>query len=217
MKLVKKIYGFIAFLFFLGSVQYSTAQTLKEVFTTSESPLFYLGIDFTQARLIDEATANVTEIRDKHYAAINDLVVNEPKKYDLLSAFHKTNIDHDLGLVAKRNASINTEGILSTNSADYNRFKEDDIIKLVKGFNFGDKKGMGVLFIVEAMSKGKKGAAVWVTFINMGTHKVLLTERMEGKVSMSIGFRNYWANPIRDVIETIEKKKFNEWKSKYSS
>lgn len=214
MKQLIKNLRLIAIIFF-GITQSANSQTLKEVLNSSETPLFYLGIDYTQARLIDDAGADVVAIRDRHYAAINDLVVNEPKKFDLAGAFHKSNIDHDLGLVTKRNAKINTEEITSTNSADYSRLKEDDIVKLVKGFDFAGKKGAGLLFIVEGMSKGKKGASVWVTLIDMATKKVLMTERVEGKTGMSIGFRNYWANPINDVIKTIEKKKYKEWQAKY--
>lgn len=214
MKRMNKLSGLIAVLFFLGTTQPLAAQKLKDVFNSSETPVFYLGIDFTLARLID-APENVFDVRDRQYPAINALIVNEPKKYDLAGAFHKSNIDHDLGLVEKKNAKINTEEIKSTNTADYSRLKEDDIIKLVKSFDFGSLKGVGLLFVMEGMSKARKGASVWVTLIDMGARKVLMAERMEGKTGMAFGFRNYWANPIRDVIDVIEKKKYNEWKSKY--
>jgi hypothetical protein len=215
MKQSIKNYWLIAIVFF-GITTSAASQTLKEVLNSQEVPLFYLGIDYTLARVLDDASASSADIRDRHYPAINDLIVNESKKFDLTGAFHKAKIDHDLGLVAKRNAQINTEEIISTNSADYNRLKEDDITKLVKGFNFADKKGTGLLFIVEAMSKGKKGAAIWVTFIDMGTKKVLMTERMEGKPT-GFGFRNYWAYPIYDILNSIEKKKYKEWQLKYGS
>ncbi|MEP7107083.1 MAG: hypothetical protein ABI760_03860 [Ferruginibacter sp.] len=211
-----KLPWLFAFLFTIGTMQPIKAQSLKDVFNSSETPVFYIGVDFTLARVID-APENASDIRDRHYPGINYLVVNEPKKYDLAGAFHKSSIDHDLSLVDKRNAKINTEEIKTNNSADYSRLKEDDINKLVKGFDFSGKKGVGVLFIVEGMSKAKKGAAIWVTFIDMGAKKVLMTERMEGKTGMAFGFRNFWANPIRDVLDDIEKKKYNEWKSKYGS
>jgi len=214
MKRVNKLTSLVAFLFLLGNTQPLLAQTLKEVFNSSETPLFYLGVDFTLARLID-APEVASDIRDRHYPAINELIVNESKKYDLAAAFHKSNIDHDLGLVAKRNAKINTEEIKSTNSADYNRLKEEDITKLVMGFNFEGKKGVGLLFVADGMSKGKKSEGLWVTLIDMAAKKVLMTERMEGKTGMAFGFRNYWATPIRAVIDDIEKKKYKEWKSKY--
>jgi hypothetical protein len=194
-----------------------SAQSFKDVFTNSETPIFYLGIDFTQTRLIDDADANQIDILDHQYAAINDVIVNEPKKYELAEAFHKSEIDHDLGYVDKKNEKANAEAIKSTNTSDFHRFKESDITAIVSSYCFGDKDGIGLLFITEALSKSKKAAAVWVTLLDMKTKKVLMTERLEGSVNKfgGFGFRNYWASAFKDVIDTIDKKKYSEWKSKY--
>lgn len=216
MKRTRSLSWLFTILLFCGTSQVIFAQTAKDVFTNSETPIFYLGIDFSKARLIDDAGANEMDIRDRQFTGINDVIVNEPKKYDLQKAFHKGNIDHDLGLVAKRNEKANAEAIKSTNTGDFRRFKDDDITSLVKGFDFADKKGVGLLFVMEAMSKSKKAAAIWVTLIDMTSKKVLMTERIESSVSMAFGFRNYWASSIKNLIETIEKKKYKEWKSKYA-
>ena len=159
MKRMNKLKWLGAFFIFLALTQSVTAQNLKDVFNSSETSVFYLGVDFTLAKLID-ASEIATEVRDKNYPAINNIIVNEPKKYDLAAAFHKSNIDHDLGMVEKRNLKINTEEIKSTNSADYNRLKEADIKKLVSSFDYAGKKGVGLLFVVEGMSKARKGAAI---------------------------------------------------------
>ena len=217
MKKAHKFGWFMAVLFFCVATQPLFAQTAKDAFTNSETPILYLGIDFTKAKLIDDANANPTDIRDRQYGGINDLVVTETKKYDLKGAFHKSFVDHDLGLVAKRNEKINTEDIKSTNTGDFHRLKSSDIESLVKGFDFGDKKGVGLLFVMEGMSKSDKSAAMWVTLVDMKSKKMLMTERMEGKTGMGFGFRNFWAIPIKNVIEEIEKKKYSEWKSKYGS
>ncbi|MFT3826156.1 MAG: hypothetical protein QM731_19695 [Chitinophagaceae bacterium] len=190
------------------------AQTLKDVFSSSESPLFYYGVDFTKAKLIDDAAANPQDIKERQFAGINDVVVNEPKKYDLAAAFQKSSIDHDLGPIHKKNETVNPEDIKSTTSADYNRFKASDIEGVIKGLETGDKKGVGLVFVVEAMSKTQKAASIWVTLFDIKTKKVLLTERMEGTAG-GFGFRNYWAASIKDVMSDIEKKKFKEWKAKY--
>src|SRR3954466_7556254 len=114
MKRMNKLPLLFAVLLFLGIRQVS-AQSLKDVFNSSETPLLYLGIDYTQARVID-APESASDIREK-FGAINDLIVNEPKKYDLPAAFHKSNINHDLSLVAKRNEKVDMEQIKSTNAA----------------------------------------------------------------------------------------------------
>ncbi|HMH32262.1 MAG TPA: hypothetical protein VK543_04485 [Puia sp.] len=193
------------------------AQTLKEFFNDSNVPLFYLGIDFTRARLIDDATANEQDIVARQYTGINELVITEAKKFDVKGAFHRNNVDHDLGYVNKRNESANAAAIKSTSSGDFHRLKEDSIAALVRGYDFGGKKGIGLLIVMEAMSKSEKAAAAWVTLIDMGSKKVLLTERIESKSSMSFGFRNYWATTVKNLLETIEKKKYNEWKAKYGA
>jgi hypothetical protein len=217
MKHVHKFGWLFAILFFCVNTTPVSAQTLKDVFNNSETQILYLGVDFTKAKVIGDPSATAGDVRDRHYPGINDLVITEFKKYDLKSAFHKSSVDHDLGLVAKRNEKINTEDIESTNSGDFHRLKSDDIEGLVKGFDFGGKKGIGLLFVMEGMNKPDKAAAMWVTLIDMSSHKMLMTERMEGKTSMSFGFRNFWATPIKNVIEEIEKKKYKEWKLKYGS
>ncbi|MBS1598034.1 MAG: hypothetical protein JST75_07395 [Bacteroidetes bacterium] len=208
--------GFVLVLLF-ATLLSAQAQTLKEFFGSSETPVLYLGIDFTKNKVINDPTASVNDIRDRQYDGINDLVLAEPKKYDLKGAFHKSNLNSDLGPVSKRNTKANTEEIKSTSTADFKRLKEDDIKSLVSGFDFGDKKGIGILFVAEAMSKSDKAAAVWVTLIDMKAKKVLMTERLEGSTGMGFGWRNFWAVPFKKIIDEIEKKKYDEWKSKYGS
>ncbi|HTE24294.1 hypothetical protein [Flavitalea sp.] len=206
------------FLLSLISIQSITAfsQTAKEVFNNSETKLLYLGIDFTKARLIGDAAANEVDIRDRQFAAINDVVVNEPKRYEINAAFNRSEIENDLSLVAKRNEKIKAEEIKSTSAADFNRLKESDINSIVKGYDFGNKAGVGILLVMEGMSKGEKAASIWVTLVDMKSKKVLMTERVESKTSAGFSFRNYWASSIRNLLESIDKKKYNEWKQKYS-
>ena len=191
------------------------SQTLKEFFNSSETKALYLGIDFTQARLIDDANANEMDIRDRQFNGINDLVVAEPKKFDINKAFHKTNVDHDLSFVAKRNTKADAAKIKSTNTSDFHRLKEQDIVALVKGFDAGDKTGLGILFVMEAMGKSAKAAAYWVTFIDLKTKKVLFTDRVEAKVAAAFGFRNYWASTVKNLLNNIEDDKYKEWKNKF--
>ena len=219
MKRILKTIRLILVLFFSSSLQSLSGQTIKEVFTSSETSILYLGVDFTQARLINDVSKTGIVVRDEIFPGINSVVVNEPKKYDLQGAFHKSLINNSLGIVTKRNKEINAEDILSTESSDYSRLKEEDINKLVSGIDFERKKGIGLLFIVEGMKKKDKlgTSLIWVTFVDMGANKVLMTERMEGMSSGGFTFRNYWASTIYSVIESIDNKKYKEWKKKYGS
>jgi hypothetical protein len=218
MKRFQKLNWLVAVLLFCGISRSAFSQTLNEFFNNSEMHLTYLGVDFSKARLINDPDANSFDVRNKLYPSINNLVINEPKKFDIATAFHKSHVGSDLSAVREKNEKINAEEIPSFNTSDFYRLNEDDISAAVKSLNLSGKTGIGLLFVMEGMKKeGKKGdASMWVTLIDMKTKKVLMAERFENKAS-GIGSRNYWASTIKATLEDIEKKKYKEWKSKYNS
>jgi len=207
---------FLSFMFIVVLAQPAFSQTLKDFFNSDATTALYLGIDFTKAKLIDDASTDEKDIVARQYAGINEGAATDSKKLTLAGAFHKSVMDHDLGPVNKRNLKIDPSQIKSTNTGDFHRLKEEDINALVKGFDFEGKKGLGILFVMEAMSKTGKAAAIWVTFIDMTTKKMLFTERMEEKVGMGFGFKNYWVIPVKRLLDDIKDDKFKEWQKKYS-
>ena len=218
MKQKKKFNWLIALLLMSGISTQSFSQSLKEFFNNSEMQLTYLGIDFTKARLINVPDANSFDIRNRLYGSINDLVVNEPKKFDIAGAFHKSNVSSNLTAVRAKNDKINAEEIVSSNTDDFYRLKEADIAAVVKALNIDKKSGIGLLFVMEGMKKmDKKGvASIWVVLVDMQSKKQLMAERFETKAT-GIGFRNYWASTIKETLEEIEKKKYKEWKNTLGS
>ncbi|HMI79115.1 MAG TPA: hypothetical protein VK484_09985, partial [Ferruginibacter sp.] len=127
MKSTTKFNWLFIVLLFCGFSKPAVSQTLNEFFNNSELNLTYLGIDFTKARLINEPDANSFDIRNRLYGSINDLVVNEPKKFDIAGAFHKSNVGSNLTAVKSAISKINAEEIVSSNTEDFYRLKETDI------------------------------------------------------------------------------------------
>ncbi|MRG47442.1 hypothetical protein GFS24_20140 [Chitinophaga sp. SYP-B3965] len=189
----------------------SNAQTAKEVFNSAEIPVTYLGIDFTRAKIMGEIAGNMEIL--KAFAAINNTVAHESKKYDIAAAIRKTNVVNNLSFVGPRNKAVDVSKIKTDQVSDFTHLAPADIDKLVKEYNFSGQKGIGLLFVVDGMSKLAGKASVYVTFIDMGAKKVLFTERMMGKVG-GFGLRNYWAKPFEDILNQIEASKFKEWKGR---
>jgi hypothetical protein len=218
MKHSKKLNWLVAILLLSGSSVTSFAQTVKDFFTNTETAITYLGIDYYKARLInDPGSNNTSDIKNRLFNSINQVVVDEPKNYDITGAFNRSNaITSDLGAVTERNEKTIADDIVSTNTADFNRLSETDIAAEVKALNIKNKTGVGLVFIMEGMKKEAKKSygSVWVTLIDMKTKKVLMTERMEQE-AMGFGFRNFWASIIKKSIIEINKKKYKEWKAKY--
>lgn len=202
----------VAIMLLLAGTQPLSSQTLKEFLNSSEVPLTYLGVDFTQAKVFNDIAANAMDIRDRQFAAINQVIVNEPKKYDFQKALSKSNITNDISFVNAKNAKIDAEKIIEANSADEVRFTKSTIESIVRGYKFTGKKGIGLMFIMESMNKASAQASMYVTFIDLALGKVLLTERMTAKAA-GFGFRNYWAKTVYEVLDDIKKSKYKEWKA----
>ncbi|MBV7531874.1 hypothetical protein [Chitinophaga sp. sic0106] len=200
----------------LGTVFTAKAQTLKNFLDNKDSSFTWLGIDFTQARLIGDAGAKPIDFVDSHFAGINQVVVNEPKKYDVPGNMRHDKVTYDISLVNKRNAAVNPDNFKSDNSADLHRLSEEDVTKLVKSFDFGTKKGIGALLVMDGMSKTDKKASAFVTLVDMGSRRVLMTERIEGKTGMAFGNRNYWALPIKYILDNFHDD-YNKLKEKYAN
>jgi hypothetical protein len=206
------IFSVLVTLFFVRTA-YAQVPTPKDVFTT-DLPLTYLGIDFSNSKLIGDTVISLTGLPAK-FEAINGVTVNEGKKYDIGAALKKTHITNDLSSTKEHNDKIDSSKFLSGNDADYSRFKEADISKIASKYNFKGKTGVGIVFIAEGLSKRQEKASLWVTFIDMKTNKVIYTERMEGKAG-GFGYRNYWVKTVWNVIDEIKKHKDEEWIQKFS-
>ena len=100
----------------------SNAQvTPANVFTSSE--LVWYGLDFTEARFIgkfeqgfDENQVSASEMIHRYIPAWNKLVLEEPRNFDLKSAFRKNNVYYDIKPVENLNSKINPDGIFTYNN-----------------------------------------------------------------------------------------------------
>ncbi|MET3880679.1 MULTISPECIES: hypothetical protein [Chitinophaga] len=194
----------------------ANAQTLKNFLENKDSSFTWLGVDFTQARLLGDAAAKTDAIVDHEFTALNQVIVNEQKKYDVPGAFHRDKYNTSIGLVNKRNEAINGDALKSDESSDFERLKPEDITKVVKSYDFSGKHGIGVMLVMEGMSKTTKSASMWLTIVDMDRKNVLLTERYIGKgQKWSFAWRNYWLATIKSVLDDIDDD-YNKLKTKYA-
>jgi hypothetical protein len=190
----------------------SYAQSLKEFFADKATPLTYLGVDFSLTKVQGEAIT-ADELHNK-FEPINSVITTEQKKYSVADAFKRTtSINYYVDAVNKVNADADAAKMKTDNISDLGTVTPDDIAKHVKSYNLGSKTGIGLVFIMDGMSKTNKEAAMYATLINLSTKKVLLSEKISGK-AQGFGFRNYWAYTVYKVLHTIDTSKYKEWAEK---
>jgi hypothetical protein len=207
-----KIKLLITLLFLIGSQPVFSQLTFKDYFN-AETPLTYLGVDFTQAKVNGHIDYDLGEMVKWHFANINNLVLNEPKKYDLPKFFHKSEVLTDISFVEAHNKKIDADKLKS--SGEDKELTTASLEKLVKGYSFGNKKGMGVMLVVESMDKIKEQGILHIVFVDMNNSKLLFSEKFITKPA-GFGVRNYWAKIIYNVMDKIGDSKYKDWKKSNS-
>lgn len=194
-----------------GLSESALAQNNSKIFDYNV-PAVWLGVDFSEARYIPGAEDNTSGNNLKEvFERINGVIVNEPDKYKLKNRFYKQEITDDLSTVSAINEKINPANIVSESSADYTRMDEAFIKKMVGKYKIKKQDKVGIVIIMEGMNKRLPQASMWVTFIDLSNHQVLLTKRMTGKPG-GFGLRNFWASSVSKVLEEVEKSAYNKWK-----
>lgn len=182
--------------------------TFKDYFN-EQTPVTYLGVDFADVRIAGHSDIEVKDLKDRHFSTINNLVLNEPKKYDFSKFFHRSNVQTDISMVEAHNAKIDADKIKSTGADDETHLTPAGVEKIVKGYNFG-KKGIGAMIVVESLSKTKEHGTAYMVFLDMSNSKVLYSEKFTEKGG-GFGLRNYWAKVVYNVLDDAGDK-YKDWK-----
>jgi len=198
MKKLLMLVGFYLALSYQINAQ-SNASEIREV-----NEITWYGLDFSNVRLIGAiGFKNPEKIKSYYFDAWNSLIIHESKKYKLDKFFHKESVKHYLGIVSDRNNLPNLDELVI--ETDYS-FDAEKVRQIISAYDSGDKEGIGLAFIVESLNKHSEKAYIWVTFFDIRSKRVLMTERLDGKAG-GYGFRNYWAEAYYKVMKSAYKSK----------
>jgi hypothetical protein len=191
------------------------AQTVADLLGKSDVKISWLGIDFSHVKLIGEFSqfqeageAGPGLVKSKYFPAWNQLIVNESEKYNVAAMIRKDKVEMNIDPIMKINEKTPIADLEAESEPNYT---EEDIKNFVKKYNFGDKEGIGMLFIAESLNKTAVTARYHFVAINMSNNEVILQE-VFNTVPGGFGLRNFWAKSYWLVIDQIEGKKYKQWK-----
>lgn len=185
--------------FFLFLAFGSKAQNREKI--EAAPSLTWYGLDFTQLRLVgsDADFSDRAKIVSTFFDQWNQLILNEPEKYNLEATFNKK-VTHSVETASTRNAGVDYFKLLTDKP---NTVSLDDVKGIVKHYK-GDE-GTGLLFVIENFDKPATMVRFWVVIFDVKTHEILLAKQTENKLGGGIGFRNYWASGIYAGLKNIKK------------
>jgi hypothetical protein len=192
--------------------QLTIAQSAKDVFD-EKIPITWLGLDFTGAKFVgDREKIGSEEDLHKLMTAWNNLMLNEPEKFDVGKALHRLPLKQAVDIAIAHNEKLNLQGTMT--SAETPHLTKEDVSRIISSYDFASQNGIGVLFVVDSFSKLQEEGVVWITFTNMNTKEVIFTNRLTAK-PVGFGIRNYWAGAIYGMLKQIRLNHYDKWKKNY--
>lgn len=168
----------------------------------NEPSVTWYGVDFSKARF-----TNITDdpelFVNQYFNAINQLVPNEPDKYDIKKYFEKDEASISLEQVTERNAGIDPATLVISEPYE---ISYEDVQSVVKSYNTQGQNGMGLVFVAENMNKDDATGSYYVCFFDNGTKDIIDARRITGKAA-GFGVRNYWAGSVYNVMKAWLKEK----------
>jgi hypothetical protein len=191
------------------------AQTVNDIFEP-DTKITWLGLDMTGAIFIGdrEKWGSQSDIQNT-IKSWNDLFLREKDKFNVTAMLKKkTPVEFKLDITQNHNAELDISNILSEKSADHIHLRKDGVEQIAAAYNYDGLTGIGLMFNVESFNKTNNEGSLWVTFVNMATGEVLLTERMTA-APRGAGVRNYWAGAVFEIMEQVKKREYEQWRKKY--
>lgn len=189
---------FSVLVFVLGSFSLSFSQDKAKA--SSLTDVVWLGIDFTAAKFT-LVTENPAVIVNQYLRSINTLIITEVEKYDIKKFFNKSDVTNSVDQVNENNSKIDPSSFVIDN--EY-KLEPEAVKDIIKKYNIPQKSGMGLVFIAENMNKTTQTGSYYVCFFDLATKEIIDSRRMVGK-AVGIGFRNYWAGSIYNIMKSWAK------------
>ena len=227
MKPTTQIKWIIALFFVSFNAQSLLAQSKADIFDKNV-PVTWLGVDYslttfigtptnttesfspwTVVRKTDEGVVTKDEFRESYTAQWNQLFIDEEKKYNVAKATGRSSssVEYAITVCINADKKLTKKEFFSNDPKDFHTKTEADVINAVKNYDFGNTKGLGMMFFVEGMDRGTAEEGIWVTFVDIKSKTVLLTKYVSSKGQGS-GFRNFWAKPLYVALKEMNLKKW---------
>ncbi len=185
---------FITIALFISFSALLTAQDKSKA--AKEEKVVWYGIDFSLAKFT-LVTENPSVIVNQYLPAINSLIITEPEKYDIKKFFNKKEVVNAIKLTNERNSNIDPSSLVI--DSEY-KIDPEQVKDMIKNLSLEEKEGTGMIFIAENLNKATQIGSYYVCFFDIASREIIDARRMEGK-AVGIGFRNYWAGSIYNIMK----------------
>lgn len=164
----------------------------------SENMVFY-GLDFSQARFTGgSGLTSPAGMQDKYMPALNELMIDERKRYDVAKSYKKKNVEYYFYMADALNADFDVYESYVNGKVE--NLSDTEIQTVISKYKDDKHSGLGLVYVVDEVSHGNNLISIQIVFFDIDTQEVLLVKRARGGMK-GFSIRNYYAGGIRQIIK----------------
>jgi hypothetical protein len=210
-----KYFRFLIAFSLLFMSQSLLAQRATQVLA-SGSPVTWLGLDFSKVNFKGDPKFKKSYMAPFLVDELNELMITEAEKFNVGEMLGKTAVVTKINITMDHNSTLDLPALVADSLGQDYRLTGDDITEIVSSYDFKGNRGIGLMFNIETLNKKTQQGVVWVTFLDMGTKEVIVSERLMAEAGGS-GIRNFWAGSIYHMMVEVRKTELKKWRAKYST
>lgn len=172
-------------------------------------PVTWLGIDFTEARIIKKANQAVDKERLSVLPNIwNEAVASQESTYPLKKAFHRSSINRDIDMMKSLNTEFDGSQMVTEELYLLYNYSIKMAFSRYNLDGFGD--GIGMIFLVEAIDYAHKEFSGYMIPIDLKEKRIIRTYYLKTRFSYELETEDL-IEPFRQILlsygEKLDEKK----------
>ena len=185
---MKKLLATLLSLFF--SIEFIVAQDLKQVLLDPYYPIDFIGLDFSEVKLIGSISSYepAYEVKRRFFPEWNDMFYSQPEKFDVGTFLRKHRVHYSTENMISVNDKVYANELIS--SRPTKEFTRKKLQEMVNNYNFEFTNEVAMVFIINSLDKPRRQTKLNVVFFNTNSKNILLSILLVTEPGGS-GFRNY--------------------------
>lgn len=198
----------ILLLFFIIALFIPSIKSQELDVFKADNMVFY-GLDFSESKFLGgSGQTSMIAMQDKYMPALNELMIDERRRYDVASSYQKKNVEYYFDMANEINAQVNMEEHYNIENAE--ELSDEQISEAISRYKEEKHNGLGLVYLVSKVNHSNHIISIKIVFFSIKSGEILLVKMASGKMK-GFGIRNYYAGGIRQIIKET-RKSYPNWK-----
>jgi hypothetical protein len=204
----------LVFIVLLFIINFVNSQSLKDVLLNKKYEIDFVGIDFSEAKLVGTSSdfRKPRRIIKDYFSRWNNMFHIDADKYELTNYFRKENINLLTETVDSINNIIDPYNLVVHITPK--RLNSKLTQKMINKYEVVSDNEVSMVFIINSLNKLRKQAIVDIVYFNNKSKEIIFKTTITSEPG-GFGLKNYWEGAFLNLFKQVKKKEYKKWKKQF--